>query len=88
VAAWALPRHAMVVFPGHRVSVSPPLLFSMSSWNLLCALLELALLSWSLLCSGHAYLELALAKLTWSLLWPCCPLSAALGFLPKLALVL
>jgi hypothetical protein len=49
----------------------------------------------ALLCAGHAHLELALAKLTWSLHWPCSsgacagpvPLpSAALGFLPKLHL--
>jgi hypothetical protein len=29
--------------------------------------------SWSLFCAGHAHLELALAKLTWSLHWPCSP---------------
>jgi hypothetical protein len=28
-------------------------------------------LFWSLLHVGHAHLELALAKLTWSLCWPC-----------------
>jgi hypothetical protein len=26
---------------------------------------------WGLLYAGYAYLELALAKLTWSLCWPC-----------------
>jgi hypothetical protein len=50
---------------------------------------------WSLLWAGHAHLELALAKLTWSLHWPCAsgacagqvPLPfAILGFLPKLHL--
>jgi hypothetical protein len=30
----------------------------------------------------------ALAMPTWSLRWPCSPLSATLGFLPKLALML
>jgi hypothetical protein len=30
-----------------------------------------ALLFWGLLHADHAYLELALAKLTWSLCWPC-----------------
>jgi hypothetical protein len=47
----------------------------------------------ALLHAGHAHLELALAKLTWSLCWPCSSgacvgpilLSfAVLGFLPKL----
>jgi hypothetical protein len=57
---------------------SPPLHLTVTtwsllpSWSLLHALLECcSMLYWSLLRAGHAHLELALAKLTWSLCWPC-----------------
>jgi hypothetical protein len=79
---------------------SPPLHLTVTtwswlpSWSLLHALLECcSMLFWSLLRAGHAHLDLAWAKLTWSLCWPCCSgacagqnllPSAALGFFPSL----
>jgi hypothetical protein len=104
VAALALPRHATVVSPGCCVSAPSLLLLlcislkppgacfspgacSMTSWS------SAPCPTGALLRAGHAHLELALAKLTWSLYWPCSsgacagqipPPSAVLGFIPNL----
>jgi hypothetical protein len=57
---------------------SPPLRLSVTTWSLLPSW-SLLHAHWSfapcptgaLLCAGLAHLELALAKLNWSLCWPC-----------------
>jgi hypothetical protein len=82
MAAWALPRHATVVSPGHCVSDFPLLLLLCNSMYLPGAFSPPGACSiplWSsapcptraLLHAGHAHLELALSKPTWSLCWPC-----------------
>jgi hypothetical protein len=81
VAARALPRHAMVVSPGRCVSVPFLLLLLCILLQLpgacspsgACSMpsMRAAPFLWGLLHAGHAHLKLALAKLTWSLCWPC-----------------